>query len=40
MQRLSELYAANGQIGFRMFERTEGKLILPESVVTYQNAAV
>lgn len=31
MQRLNELYAANGQIGFRMFKRTEGKVILPEA---------
>jgi len=34
IQRLVELYAANGQIGFRMFMRTDGKLILPEAVVT------
>ncbi|WP_200760463.1 phage major capsid protein [Effusibacillus dendaii] len=39
MQRLSELYAANGQVGFRMFKRTDGKLILPEAVVYYQNSA-
>ena len=26
MQRLNELYAANGQIGFRMYKRTEGKV--------------
>ena len=34
MQRLNELYAANGQIGFRMHERTDGKLLRPEAVVT------
>lgn len=28
MQRLNELYAGNGQIGFRMFKRTDGKLAL------------
>lgn len=26
MQRLNELYAANGQVGFRMFERLDGKV--------------
>jgi HK97 family phage major capsid protein len=28
MQRLNELYAANGQVGFRQFKRTDGKLAL------------
>jgi len=28
MQRLVELYAANGQVGFRQFKRTDGKLAL------------
>lgn len=32
MQRLNELYAATGQIGFRMWERTDGILIRPEAV--------
>ena len=32
-KRLSELYAANGQIGFLASERVDGKLILPEAVV-------
>lgn len=32
MQRLNELYAANGQVGFRMYERLDGKLTLAESV--------
>jgi HK97 family phage major capsid protein len=27
MQRLDELYAANGQIGFRMFKRMDGKVV-------------
>ena len=31
-KRLSELYAANGQIGFLASERVDGKLILPEAV--------
>jgi HK97 family phage major capsid protein len=31
--RLNELYAANGQIGFRGVERTDGKLTLSEAVV-------
>jgi HK97 family phage major capsid protein len=39
MQRLVELYAANGQVGFRMYARVDGKLTLPEAVVCYQNAA-
>ncbi|WP_163526620.1 phage major capsid protein [Halobacillus ihumii] len=39
MQRLNELYAATGQVGFRMFERVDGKLILPEAVKVLQNAS-
>jgi HK97 family phage major capsid protein len=31
--RLNELYAANGQVGFRGVERTEGKLTLAEAIV-------
>ena len=31
-QRLSELYAASGQVGFRAYQRVDGKLILPEAV--------
>lgn len=31
-QRLNELFAKNGQIGFRAFQRVDGKLILPEAV--------
>lgn len=33
-QRLNELYAATGQVGFRTFQRVDGKLILPEAVKT------
>lgn len=32
MQRLNELYAANGQVGFRMNMRVDGKLTLAEAV--------
>lgn len=31
IQRLDELYAANGQVGFRAFLRVDGKLILSEA---------
>lgn len=40
MQRLNELYAANGQIGFKAFKRTEGKLVLAEAVKKLTQAAV
>lgn len=33
-QRLNELYAANGQVGFRAFERVDGKLILAAAMKT------
>lgn len=32
MQRLNELYAKNDQIGFKITERLDGRLILPEAV--------
>lgn len=32
MQRLSELYATNGQIGYIATERVDGKVILPEGI--------
>ncbi len=32
LQRLNELYAANGQVGFRMNKRMDGKLTLSEAV--------
>ncbi|WP_279127571.1 phage major capsid protein [Acidaminococcus fermentans] len=35
-KRLSELYAANGQIGFLASERVDGRLILPETVKVLQ----
>jgi len=31
MQRLVELYAASGQVGFRMFTRVDGRLVLPDA---------
>lgn len=31
-QRLSELYAANGQVGYRAWQRVDGCLVLPEAV--------
>ncbi len=33
MQRLDELYAATGQIGFRMFSRTDGKVVDSNAIV-------
>ena len=35
-QRLNELYATTGQVGFLSFERVDGKLVLPEAVKTLQ----
>lgn len=39
-QRLIELYAVNGQVGFRAYRRVDGKLILPEAVKVLQMAAI
>jgi len=38
-QRLNELYAANGQVGFRATQRVDGKLILPEAIQVLQMKA-
>lgn len=38
-QRLNELYAANGQVGFRATQRVDGKLILPEAIKVLQMKA-
>ena len=38
LQRLVELYAANGQVGFRMFTRLDGRLMLAEAVKVIQMA--
>ncbi len=37
--RLNELFAAKGQIGFRGYERVDGKLILPEAVKVLKMAS-
>lgn len=37
-QRLNELYAPNGQIGFLAWQRVDGKLILPEAVTCLKAA--
>lgn len=39
-QRLNELYSANGQVGFRGYERVDGKLTLAEAVKVLKMAAV
>lgn len=39
IQKLVELYAGNGQIGFRVTERIDGKLLLSEAVKVLQMAA-
>ena len=36
MQVLDQLYAANGQVGFKGNERTDGKLVMPEAVQVLQ----
>lgn len=38
-QRLNELYAATGQVGFRATQRVDGKLVLPEAVKLLQMKA-
>lgn len=38
-QRLNELYAANGQVGFRATQRVDGKLTLAESIKILQMKA-
>lgn len=39
IQRLNELYAANGQVGFRSYHRTEGKLINTDAIKALANSA-
>ena len=39
VQRLNELYAANGQVGFRAYHRTDGKLLNTAAVKHYANSA-
>lgn len=38
-QRLNELYAATGQVGFKATQRVDGKLILPEAIKVLQMKA-
>ena len=38
-QRLNELYAATGQVGFRATQRVDGKLILSEAIKVFQQKA-
>ena len=38
-QRLNELFAATGQVGFRATQRVDGKLILPEAIKVLQQKA-
>jgi HK97 family phage major capsid protein len=39
IQRLNELYAENGQVGFRAFQRVDAKLKLAEAIQVLQQAA-
>ena len=39
MQRLNELWAMTDQIGFKLTERLDGRLILPEAVKVLQMKA-
>ncbi|MCL1964209.1 MAG: phage major capsid protein, partial [Firmicutes bacterium] len=38
-QRLNELYAPNGQVGFLATQRVDAKLILPEAVKVIRHKA-
>jgi HK97 family phage major capsid protein len=38
-QRLNELFAVTGQVGFRATQRVDGKLILPEAIKVLQMKA-
>ena len=38
-KKLSELYAANGQVGFMGTQRVDGKLVLPEAIKVLQQKA-
>ena len=38
VQRLNELYAANGQVGFRWFKRMDGHVMLSSAIKVAQNA--
>jgi HK97 family phage major capsid protein len=38
-QRLNELFAATGQVGFRATQRVDGKLVLAEAIQVLQMKA-
>jgi HK97 family phage major capsid protein len=38
-QRLNELFAATGQVGFKATQRVDGKLILTEAIKVLQQKA-
>lgn len=37
MQRLNELYAGNGQIGFRFMKRIDGKMVDPKAITFFEH---
>jgi HK97 family phage major capsid protein len=39
VQRLNELYSANGQIGFRGFERVDGRVVLASVAIGLKHSA-
>jgi HK97 family phage major capsid protein len=39
LQRLNELYSGNGQVGFRIYKRLDGKCVLPEAFTNLTLAA-
>lgn len=39
VQRLNELYAANGQIGFKFTKRNDGRLVDPSAITYFQHGA-
>ncbi len=39
MQRLVELYAANGQVGFRGYERVDGRVVLAAAGIAHKHSA-
>jgi len=40
LQRLNELYAGSGQVGFRAYERVDGKIVLSEAIKSLKTAAL
>jgi HK97 family phage major capsid protein len=39
LQRQSELYSNNGQVGFRGFERVDGRVVLAAAMLVLQHSA-